>query len=152
MQCARLIRTSNRCCTAWRQVRTLPLLPGSHCDVFLQLSLAARTYRRRSEPSGQGRLQLNNKKCQFASRTIKVIGHVVSEHAIEPYPDNVTAVLHFSNVTTPEDLRSLLGLASYFCRLAHDFAPIAALRHNLLIRTTLFVWTDDCEAPFQTRQ
>lgn len=95
-------------------------------------------------------LQLNTKKCRFASRSIKVLGHVVSKLGIEPDPDKVAAVLHFPRPTALKDLRSFLGLASYFRRFVRDFATIAAPLHKLLTTSASFLWTDDCEAAFQT--
>lgn len=44
-------------------------------------------------------LPFSAKKCRFASKSIKVIGHVVSKDGIGPDPDIIAAVLRF---TCPE--------------------------------------------------
>lgn len=40
-------------------------------------------------------LQLNTKKCHFASKMIKVLGHIVSKDGIRPDPDKISVVLPF---------------------------------------------------------
>lgn len=40
-------------------------------------------------------LQLNTKKCRFAARKIKVLGHIVTQAGVAPDPEKVRAVLDF---------------------------------------------------------
>lgn len=40
-------------------------------------------------------LQLNTKKCTFAGKSIKVLGHLVSKEGIRPDPEKLSAVLEF---------------------------------------------------------
>lgn len=77
-------------------------------------------------------LQLNAKKCYFASKTIKVLGHIVSKDCIRPDPDKVVAVLHFSRPGKTKDLLSFLLLASCFHWFTRDFAWIASPLNKLL--------------------
>lgn len=95
-------------------------------------------------------LQLNTKKCHFASKTIKVLGHLVSKDGIRPDPEKITAVLRFPRPQRSKELRSFLGLASYFRRFIRDFATIAAPLHRLLPSGTPYVWSDECQAAFDT--
>lgn len=94
-------------------------------------------------------LQLNAKKCCFASKTIRVWGHVVSKEGIEPDPGKIAAVVDFPRPLHLKDLRSFLGLASYFRRFVRTFAAIASPLHKLLKSGTPYDWSSECEAAFQ---
>lgn len=94
-------------------------------------------------------LQLNTKKCKFASKSIKVLGHVVSQDGIRPDPDKINAVLNFPRPQRQKELRSFLGLASYFRRFIRNFATIASPLHKLLTTDAPFVWSSDCETAFE---
>lgn len=95
-------------------------------------------------------LQLNTKKCRFASTSIKVLGHVVSKDEIRPDPDKINAVLNFSRPLCQKELRSFLGLASYFRRFIRNFATIASPLNKLLKSGIPFLWSEDCETAFKT--
>lgn len=94
-------------------------------------------------------LQLNTKKCRFAARSIKVLGHVVSKNGIQPDPDKIAAVIGFPRPQQQKDLRSFLGLASYFRRFVRNFTTVASPLNKLLHSGTPFVWSDECEKAFQ---
>jgi len=46
-------------------------------------------------------------------------------------------------------VRSLFDLAGYHRRFVKDFSRIVFLLTNLLMRTTMFEWSDKCEETFQ---
>lgn len=93
-------------------------------------------------------LKLNTKKCHFAAREIKVLGHVVSNKGVRPDPDKIRAVTECPIPKTVKELRSFLGLCSYFRRFVQGFATIAAPLHTLLDTTKHFHWTPECQHAF----
>jgi hypothetical protein len=46
------------------------------------------------------------------------------------------------------DVRSFLGLASYYRRFIPDFATIAAALTRLTLKSSTFAWTPDCQCSF----
>jgi hypothetical protein len=52
--------------------------------------------------------------------------------------------------TTIPKVRSFLGLAGYYRRFIPDFSKIAKTMTSLLQKDHKFVWTEECEAAFQT--
>ena len=77
-----------------------------------------------------------------------MLGHIVSKDGIRPDPDKISAVQHFPRPEKVKDLRSFLGLASYFRRFIRDFASIASPLHKLLGSGVPFVWSPECESAF----
>lgn len=51
-------------------------------------------------------LRLNTKKCLFARKSTKVLGHVASKEGICPDSDKTNAVQHFPRPTHLKDLRN----------------------------------------------
>lgn len=93
-------------------------------------------------------LQLNTRKCHFGCTQILILGHVVSPEGIRPDPDKIRAVSDFPPPQNEKNVRSFLGLCSYFRRFVRGFAGIAAPLHDPLKKNTPFAWTTDCEHSF----
>ncbi|UYV81786.1 K02A2.6-like [Cordylochernes scorpioides] len=77
-------------------------------------------------------LSLNHKKCLFGSRRIKILGHLVNANGIHPDQDKVEAVSKFPRPNNISELRSFLGLCSYYRRFIENFADKARSLHDLL--------------------
>lgn len=59
-------------------------------------------------------LQPKMSKYTFASRSIKVLGHLVDHNVVRPDPDKMLAVFNFSTPTNSKHVQSFLRLCSYF--------------------------------------
>src|SRR5690606_39956040 len=92
-------------------------------------------------------LQLNGKKCHFAAREIKVLGHVVTGAGIRPDPDKLAAVSDFPLPSNVKELQSFLGLCSYFRRFINNFATLAHPLHALLRKDS---WSSDAQMAFSS--
>ncbi|UYV71491.1 K02A2.6-like [Cordylochernes scorpioides] len=80
----------------------------------------------------QAGLCINHEKCRFGSREIKVLGHLVTESGIRPDPDKIEAITNFPTPKTATEVRSFMGLCSYYKRFVKDFANKAKPLHDLL--------------------
>jgi len=85
-------------------------------------------------------LILNPKKCLFGAREIKILGHRVSSAGIRPDADKIKAVKEFPTPKNTQDVKSFLGLCSYYRRFIKDFCHRAQPLQELLKGDSRFHW------------
>ncbi|GBN17393.1 Retrovirus-related Pol polyprotein from transposon 17.6 [Araneus ventricosus] len=93
-------------------------------------------------------LILNPKKCLFGAKEIKILGHLVSDEGIKPDADKIKAVQDFPTPKNIQDVKSFLGLCSYYRRFIKDFCHRARPLQVLLKNNSKFMWTELQEEPF----
>lgn len=92
-------------------------------------------------------------KCYFAQEEVSFLGHRLTAKGIQPLHDRVEAVRDWPTPTTVQDVRSFLGLCSFYRKFIKRFAHIAGPLHDLTKgnpkKRASVVWTDACERAFQ---
>ena len=68
------------------------------------------------------RLHINYTKCQFVQSKVKFLGHLITSKGLLPSPDNTDKILP----TNIDQLRSFLGMASYYKIFIENFPIVAA--------------------------
>jgi len=90
-------------------------------------------------------------KCYFNKSELKYLGHIVGSGGIKVDPAKIAAVRNFPLPQNVGDVRSFLGLATYFRRFIQGFGvlarPLHALTRNACTRSG-WKWTEQCEASF----
>ena len=89
---------------------------GEHA---MHLRLVLQTWR-------EHRLYATFSKCEFWLDQVAFLGHVVSGEGIQVDPKKIEAVIDWPRPTTVTEVRSFLGLVSYYRRFVKDFSKIAA--------------------------
>ena len=93
------------------------------------------------------KLKLSPKKCLLFRREVKYLGHVISKNGISPDPDKVDAVLSWPTPRSATELKSFLGLCSYYRRFIVHFSNIAHPLHQCAT-TVPFHWTTESNIAF----
>ena len=93
-------------------------------------------------------LKIKPTKCNFLQKSVKYLGHIVSETGIATDPAKVEKVSNWPVPTSCKELRQFLGLASYYRRFVRDFAKICQPLHRLTEKNCRFIWTPSCQESF----
>ena len=95
-------------------------------------------------------LKLKPTKCQLFQRSVKYLGHIVSGDGVRCDPDKVSAVWDWPTPICVTDIRSFVGLASYYRRFIPNFSSVAAPLHKLTEKGRKFLWDNECAVAFQS--
>eukprot|EP00892_Ulva_mutabilis_P010992 jgi/Ulvmu1/8265/UM041_0076.1 len=93
----------------------------------------------------------NVAKCQFAMQEIKYLGHVVTAEHVRPDPHKVSVLQQWpvSDLkSSPNNIRSFLGLAGYFRRFIPKFPTLAAPLLEHVKSKGKLTWTEQCTQSF----
>jgi len=74
-------------------------------------------------------LKINTRKCHMFQRRISFLGHVISEAGVQP--EKTSAVKEWPVPCTLCELRSFLGLCSYYRKFIRSFSLIAEPLYEL---------------------
>ncbi|MES9880089.1 MAG: reverse transcriptase domain-containing protein [Sedimenticola sp.] len=95
-------------------------------------------------------LKLSPSKCKLFRKSVGFLGHIVSEDGVSTDPTKIDVVQQWPTPRSVHDVRSFLGLCSYYRRFVKGFATIAKPLHRLTEKQTPFSWTDECQSSFDT--
>ena len=95
---------------------------------------------------------MNPAKCSFAQSEIKVLGHMVNALGISPDNEKVQSVLALKTPRKLRDVRSFLGMASFFRRFVKNFSLISKPLSDLTKKNVKFVWGESQEKAFRALQ
>ncbi|KAL4153869.1 hypothetical protein QTP88_001702 [Uroleucon formosanum] len=68
---------------------------------------------------------LKTSKCFFFNEKIELLGHIITRKGIKPMDKNTKAITEFKQPKTQKDVRSFIGMCSYYRKHVKDFAKIA---------------------------
>jgi len=96
------------------------------------------------------KLKLKPFKCHLMQVEIAFLGHVVSKDGVLTDRAKIEAVRTWPTPTSFTEVRSFLGLASYYRRFVDSFAKKAIPLYRLAEKGRQFEWTDECELAMQS--
>ena len=105
-----------------------------------------RTVFRRLRQAG---LKLNPRKCHLFQKSVRYLGHVVSESGIAVDPEKTIAVGNWPEPRNKTEVRSFLGLSTYYRRFIPHLADVARPLQQLTEKDREFSWTEECQGSFE---
>ena len=93
-------------------------------------------------------LTVNPSKLVIGQTSIQFLGHSVSNGTLAPVASQVSKVLDLKAPSTKKQVRSLMGLISYYRAFIPEFSAITSPLTDLLRKGSpeKVVWTPDCES------
>lgn len=88
-------------------------------------------------------------KCDFFKDQIQYLGHVVSSDGIAVDPKKIKTIMEWKSPKNVADIRSFLGLATYYRRFIEGFSKIAFTMTSLKKKRRTFQWTVECQQSFE---
>ena len=86
------------------------------------------------------KIYLKISKCEFLPKVMDVMGHGLSQEGISI---NETALKSINDITDPtnlKELRSIMGLFSYYRKFIEHYTELSELMNKLLRKDVPFIW------------
>lgn len=87
------------------------------------------------------KLYAKMEKCEFLKRTVDYLGHTVTSDGISPQRHKLFAIKNWPVPKSVSNVRSFLGLASYYRKYIKNFAHISSPMNELLKTKKKFIWS-----------
>ncbi|KAM9546682.1 uncharacterized protein ACWYII_036893 [Salvelinus alpinus] len=95
-------------------------------------------------------LTANPKKCQLGLREAEDLGYTIGKECVKPQVKKVEAIQDWPRPLTKKQVRTFVGLTSYYRRFIPHFASLASLTYLTRSRLPAQVkWTEETEKAFQ---
>ncbi|CAH8596854.1 unnamed protein product [Schistosoma turkestanicum] len=92
--------------------------------------------------------RLRPEKCQFLLQSVKYLGFIFDADGRRPDPENIRAIKLMPTPTNVSELRSFLGLISYYSAFVPSMHDIRAPLNCLLQKHSTWNWNKECDAAF----
>ena len=87
------------------------------------------------------KLYVNAKKSEFFLQEIRYLGHIISKEGIQMDPEKLKVIDEWPIPKNIHEVRSFIGMCSYYRRFISKFAIIAGPLHDLTKKKVKFQWT-----------
>ena len=95
-------------------------------------------------------LKINPSKCAFFQTKLQILGHIVSKDGLQVDPEKVDVVKKFPIPKNQTEVKSFLGLASYYRLYVSNFSAISRLLDKASETSSVFYWTEEAQDAFDT--
>jgi len=94
-------------------------------------------------------LTVKPSKCSWGMEKIDILGHIVSNDGVECDPEKLQAISRMRIPTSVKDVRSIIGMCSYYRSFIPNFSTITAPLNELLKKDIPFKWSNTHDQAFQ---
>jgi hypothetical protein len=93
-------------------------------------------------------LKLKPEKCSFFQKEVSFLGHTISDLGIGTDPRKTATVSEWPVPQSVKDVRSFVGMTSYYRRFVKDYAKIASPLNAIARKNICFQWSDEAQNAF----
>lgn len=93
-------------------------------------------------------LKLKAKKCSFMKEQTQYLGFIIDKRGVRPDPDKVAAIRSLPSPTSVREVRSFIGMCSYYRRYVPNFSKIAEPLVSFTKKYAKIKWNDQCQQAF----
>jgi len=97
----------------------------------------------------ENKLYAKWEKCELFQKQVEYLGYVISTDRIAVDDRKIKSIKEWKTPTNTTEIRSFLGLASYYRKFVPNFSAVAAPLTNLLHKEQTYKWTDDTQQAFE---
>ena len=97
----------------------------------------------------EAHLKLSPEKCELLQREVRYLGHIVSIEGIATDPQKNMTIREWPAPRNVSEVKSFLGLCSYYRRFVPSFADVAQPLNQLCEKGQTFMWSTAAENAFQ---
>ena len=91
----------------------------------------------------------NVDKCTFCVDSVVFLSFIVNKNGVHVDPEKTKVIQEWPTPQNVGDVRSFLGLASFYRRFVPNFSSLASPLNELVKKDTPFCWTEKHEQAFQ---
>ena len=93
-------------------------------------------------------LRVKLSKCEFMKPSVTYLGHRIDKEGLHPLPDKVEAIHNAPTPKSVHELKSYLGLLSYYGKFFPNMSSTLFPLYRLLCKDSCWVWKEEQEKAF----
>ncbi|KAG8173468.1 hypothetical protein JTE90_024130 [Oedothorax gibbosus] len=94
-------------------------------------------------------VKLHQNKCEFMKPSVEYLGHRIDKEGLHPVTSKLDAIEKAPSPKNVEELRSFIGLLTYYSKFLPNMATFLAPLYKLLEKNRKWEWKEDVERAFQ---
>lgn len=87
-------------------------------------------------------------KCEFATDSVKYLGHLIQKNKVLPLQDNLISIKEFPTPKNRRNIKQFLGKVNYYQKFIENCSQKLEPLHQLLRKNVAFVWSRTCQQSF----
>lgn len=93
-------------------------------------------------------VKLRLDKCKFSQPSVTYLGHQIDKNGLHPTEKHVEAIAQAPSPTNVQELRSFLGMLSYYSKFLPNLSSLLAPLYQLLGKNARWVWGEAQDTAF----
>ena len=94
-------------------------------------------------------LAINEEKSQWTKTNVNFLGHSISQDGLRPTAVKITDIVNFTEPKSVDQVRSFLGICSFYRKFIPKFAQEAEPLYSLLHKRSTFEWMEEWRDAFK---